>query len=311
MTRKQSESAIPSTLAQVEAGDFDKTLTYQDKEPHEAKHKRRRPMVLQESPEQAKRKAPQKKSIKQTSLRVVVNTSAGPVLVVRSAKGRDIALITELLPSDEQKELAKVEANIADIQTCFDIGKQLVKECPRHAQDGLIEKRAEELGIPAPAARRYRKMALLYEQSELDSLFAMFRGNRFALAMTHFVHLITVEKSDDRDSITVEAVTNKMSVKQLYNLKIERFGNKRSYGGRIPDSIKGEGTQALIDAVKSELASWIRWLNLLLAKHKGVESPLQNPLNELLLQTTKVHKLSQMPVGAAETATHGPCKTIG
>ena len=153
-------------------------------------------------------------------------------------------------------------------------------------------------------------MAFVYGQSELDSLFLMFRDNLFALAMTHFVHLITVEKSADRNSIAVEAVTNKMSVKQLYNLKIERFGNKRSYGGRIPDSIKGEGTQALIDAVKSELASWIRWLNLLLAKNEGVKTPLQNPLNELLLLVTKVHQLSQVPMTVAETATHRRRKLI-
>ena len=311
MKRKLSGSAIPSTLAQVEAGDFDKTLTDQDKEPHKATHRPRRSIELRKSPDQAKQTEPQKTSIKPISPCEVVNTESNPRCVCQTANSKDLASKPELLPSDEQKELAKVEANIADIQKCFDIGKQLVKECPRHAQDGLIEKRAEVLGIPAPAARRYRKMACVYKQADLDSLFTMFRDKLFALAMTHFVHLITVKKSADRKSITVEAVTNKMSVKQLYNLKIERFGNKRSYGGRIPDSIKGEGTQALIDAVKSELASWIRWLNLLLAKHNGVKSPLQNPLNELLSQAMKVHKLSQTPMKAAETATHGPCKTIG
>ena len=112
------------------------------------------------------------------------------------------------------------------------------------------------------------------------------------------------------NSIAVEAVTNKWSVKQLYKLKIQRYGNKRRYAGQAPDSINGEGTQALVDAVESELVSWIRWLNPLLAKHEGVKSPLQTPLKELFLQVTEIHMLSQMQMEAAGTATHRPRKLI-
>ena len=196
-------------------------------------------------------------------------------------------------PSVSKKALAKVEKNIAEIQKWYDVGRKLADACPTYAQDGLIKKQAEKLGIRAATARTYRQMSGLYTQADMDKLYQKFRKNLFALTISHFVHLVTVEDSRERKAITLEAVEGRLSVSQLHKLKLQRFGNKNSNAGRIPDNIKAEGKQALVDAVKSELAGWLRWLNLALKHHGGARSKLSASLKTLMSEITGVHQLSQ------------------
>ncbi len=288
MTNKDSESGASRSIS-------DKALAFRDKKSKSPIVKRRRPKGSPQSPDPAKQETNQNPPEAPLSIDSVAMKNCDPRMVNKSTKAETLVSKQESVPTRKEKRaLAKVEKNIAEIQKWYDVGRKLANDCPtKFAQGGLIEKQAEELGIRAAIARTYRQMSGLYTQAELNTLYQKFRENLFALTISHFYSLVTVKDKRKRKKLAFDAVEGRWSVRELQKQKHQRFEKQNINAGRTPKNIKGEGTSALIDAVKSELAKWLWWMNLLLKKHKEIQSPLQDPLKVLLDQIKGVHKLSQ------------------
>jgi hypothetical protein len=185
-----------------------------------------------------------------------------------------------------------VELNINIIQRCHNIGSDILKLCGEYAPRNEMGKLAAKYEIPEGAARRFRQIARMYSQAELDKLYQQFRKKNFAFSVTHFFISIGVGKTGIRKKLAQDAVRGKLGIEALRKLKLKIAGNSTGAGGRRPKVVTHESKQDLRAAIHFESVKWQQSLERLLGEPKMIEPALKKRLDELRGLVQKVHALS-------------------
>ena len=150
---------------------------------------------------------------------------------------------------------------------------------------------AEEFKIPEGATRRYRQIAKMFSQSELDALYDQFRAENFAFSVTHFFVLIGVNDPEARKNLAQDAVQKKLNLTQLRRLKV-RTECSTGPGGRRPAVVTLQTGEDLHAAINFEAGKWNRWLEHLLRVEGPIKPALKSRLVELHCLVKKVQSLS-------------------
>ena len=184
-----------------------------------------------------------------------------------------------------------VEERIKRIQKCHRIGSEILKRYPDHAPRNKMQKLATKYGIPKGATRRYRQIANMFTQSDLDELYDQFREKNFAFTVTHLFVLIGVQNEKTRTELQKKAVRHELNITQLRKLKL-RNEYSTGPGGRRPDVVRLQTPEDLHAAISFEAGKWHRWLEHLLRVKPRIKPALKSRLVELHGLVKKVQSLS-------------------
>jgi hypothetical protein len=193
-----------------------------------------------------------------------------------------------------------VDEHIQQIQQAYTIGQKLLKSCPKHIPNRERQERAKKHGISEGTAGRYRQMAEIYSQSDLDALYREFRTEKHALVVTHFFVLIGVPDRTTRKAMAQEAVKRRLSVSGLRKLKqlqkIGKSGGNGKSGGRKPATVRLTTTAELQEAVYFEMGKWRRWLDQFPMPPHTIKPSLKKRLQALQTLVKSTEDLSRNQV---------------
>lgn len=197
---------------------------------------------------------------------------------------------TERPVMKKQMTRTEIKEAISEIERCYGIGKDVLKECTAVSAPGEIEKHAKKHGVNRDKAQKLRAMAakeMGYTAAELKSLYQQFRKARFALTISHFVKLVSVPKGKARDNLTTEALENRWSTHRLQAEIVALLG-RRQVGGRKPTVVVGDQFEHELTRV---LWSWDRWLAIHLEANKQLSPKLRKETESLQRKMGKLMML--------------------
>ena len=222
---------------------------------------------------------------------LVRQTSKRVRLLKKRPKQADVQNQSLLTNEQNQAKLKWVSERIERIKKSHSIGAELLQTYSDHSPPGMMRALAAKYGIPEGAARRYRQIAKMFSQSELDALYDQFRAENFAFTVTHFFVLIGVNDRKARKKLAQAAMQKKLNITQLRKLKL-RIEHSTGPGGRRPDVVNLQTQEDLHAAVHFEAGKWRRWLDHLLEEPRPIKPSLRKRLAELHSLVKKVQTLS-------------------
>jgi hypothetical protein len=188
------------------------------------------------------------------------------------------------------KRNSQVEKSIQMIESRYEIGKEVLKQCGQRSPHGVIVELAEKHGVPRDTCQKLRALAskeVGYSKTELNRWFRRFRNVGFALTITHFIKLVSVPKGQARDRLTELAIENRWSTHRL-QAEILALQGRRQVGGRKPVVVIGDQFE---DELSRVLWSWDRWLTIHLEANKDSNSKLRKEAHSLQRKMVKVLRI--------------------
>ena len=188
------------------------------------------------------------------------------------------------------KRNSQVEKKIQTIESRYEIGKEVLKQCGQRSPHGVITELAEKHGVPRDTCQKLRALASKeagYSKTELNRWFRRFRAVGFSLTITHFIKLVSVPKGRERDRLTELAIEDRWSTHRL-QAEILALQGRRQVGGRKPTVVVGDQFE---DEFTRVLWSWDRWLALHLEANKQLSPKLRKEAESLQRKMGKVLKL--------------------
>lgn len=189
----------------------------------------------------------------------------------------------------------RVERAIRTIQSRYSIGQEILKQCPTRSRGGRIQLLAKQFGINRDLAQKLRAMAdptSGYTKKELNDWFRLFRSNRYALSMSHFLKLLSIPKGKLRTRLTEAAMEFHWSSHRLQLEILSCLGRRRA-GGRRPKVVSGDSFRGELERTMWTLE---RWLTLHLEANPELKPEVRKQLRSLQRSIAKVD-LSLLEVG--------------
>ena len=190
----------------------------------------------------------------------------------------------------KQMTRSEIKEAISEIERCYGIGKDVLKECTAVSAPGEIEKHAKKHGVNRDKAQKLRAMAakeMGYTAAELKSLYQQFRKAKFALTISHFVKLVSVPKGKARDKLTTKAIENRWSTHRLQAEIVALLG-RRQIGGRKPGIAIGDEFEA---ELTKTLWSWDRWLTLHMEANTDLRPELRKAVKSVQKKISDLYGL--------------------
>jgi hypothetical protein len=188
------------------------------------------------------------------------------------------------------KRNSQVEKSIQTIESRYEIGKEVLKQCGQRSPHGVIAELAEKHGVPRDTCQKLRALASKeagYSKTELNRWFRRFRAVGFSLTITHFIKLVSVPKGTERDRLTELAIEDRWSTHRL-QAEILALQGRRQVGGRKPTVVVGDQFE---DEFTRVLWSWDRWLAIHLEANKQLSPKLRKETKALQRTMGKVLRL--------------------
>ena len=188
------------------------------------------------------------------------------------------------------KRNSQVEKKIQTIESRYEIGKEVLKQCGQRSPHGVITELAEKHGVPRDTCQKLRALASKeagYSKTELNRWFRRFRAVGFSLTITHFIKLVSVPKGRKRDRLTELAIEDRWSTHRL-QAEILALQGRRQVGGRKPTVVAGDQFE---DEFTRVLWSWDRWLAIHLEANKELSPKLLKETKAFQRTMAKVLRL--------------------
>ena len=188
------------------------------------------------------------------------------------------------------KRNSQVEKKIQTIESRYEIGKEVLKQCGQRSPHGVITELAEKHGVPRDTCQKLRALASKeagYSKTELNRWFRRFRAVGFSLTITHFIKLVSVPKGAERDRLTEVAIEARWSTHRLQAEILALLG-RRKIGGRRPKVATGDEFEA---ELSQTLWSWNRWLTLHLEANTELRPELSKSLKSVHKKIIDLYRL--------------------
>ena len=188
------------------------------------------------------------------------------------------------------KRNSQVEKKIQTIESRYEIGKEVLKQCGQRSPHGVITELAEKHGVPRDTCQKLRALASKeagYSKTELNRWFRRFRAVGFSLTITHFIKLVSVPKGAERDRLTEVAIEARWSTHRLQAEILALLG-RRKIGGRRPKVATGDEFEA---ELPQTLWSWNRWLTLHLEANTELRPELSKSLKSVHKKIIDLYRL--------------------